>query len=274
MLRSVSIQLLWDDRPFPQRAEAAAAAGFDLVDLWDRRHSALTELTAACRAHGIGINGFFGNRDTSLCDPQGRTAVLDEIKAALDDAVRVGARQLHVFSNAIRPGGVVAPLPPLPRESLLAAGVDHLAEAAELARQAGVQLVLEHLNTVFLPGYLWHDADTVVGLARRLARPEIGVVFDTFHQQLVGGRLTDHLLAALPYLARVDVAEVPGRYEPGAGEIDFRYLRDLLDAQAWDGTITFETVPSDGDPATAVAAIDAVFPRSWARDRLHNPTGG
>lgn len=274
MLRSVSVQMMWDDRPFPERAVAAAAAGFDLVDLWDRRHSELPALTAACRDHGIGINGFFGNRDHSLCDPDGRTAVLDEIEAALDDAVRAGARQLHVFSNAIRPGGVVAPLPPLPRESLLATGVEHLAEAADLARDAGVTLVLEHLNTVFLPGYLWRDVDTVTGLARQLGRAEVGVVFDAYHQQLVAGQLAGYLVAALPWLVRVDVAEVPGRHEPGAGEIDFGYLRGVLDDHRWDGTLTFETVPSDGDPARAVAAIDEVFPRSWCRSRPATPAGG
>lgn len=274
MLRSVSIQTMWDDRPFPQRVVAAAAAGFDLVDLWDRRHSDLPEVAAACRDHGIGINGFFGNRDESLCDPNSRTAVLDETKRALDDAVAVGARQLHMFSNAIRPGPVVAPLPPLPRESLLAAGIDHLAEAADLARDAGVQLMLEHMNTVFLPGFLWDEVQVVTSMARRLARPEVGVVFDSYHQQLVAGRLTDHLVAALPWVSRVDVAEVPGRHEPGAGEIDFTYLRGVLDAHAWDGTLTFETVPSDGDPDTAVAAIDAVFGQSWCRSRPGGDGGG
>lgn len=273
MLRSVSIQLMWDDRPFPARAEAAAAAGFDLVDLWDRRHSELPALALACRDHGIGINGFFGNRDHSLCDPGMRTEVVDEIRANLEAAVEVGARQLHVFSNAIRPGGVVAPLPPLTRDQLLQVGLEHLALVADDARDAGVTLVLEHLNTVFLPGYLWHDVQTVVGLARTLDHPHVRMVFDAFHQQLVGGRLTDNLVAALPWLGRVDVAQVPGRFEPGAGEIDFRYLRDVLDRHRWDGTLTFETVPSTGDPADAVAAVDAIFPRSWCHDRLTTKQG-
>ena len=273
MLRSVSIQLMWDDRPFPDRAAAAARAGFDLVDLWDRRSSNLDALTVACRDYGVGINGFFGNRDQSLCDPGQRLAVLDEIKQSLDAAVRVGARQLHLFSNAIRPGGFVAPLPPLTREALLAVGGEHLAVAADLAKGSGVQLVLEHLNTVFLPGYLWNDVSTVVGVARQVDETAIRVAFDAYHQQLAGGRLTDHLVGALPWLARVDVAEVPGRHEPGRGEIDFTYLRHVLDEHGWDGTLTFETVPSYGDPDQAVAAIDAIFPSSWCQSRNNVETG-
>src|SRR5690606_14562712 len=187
MLRSVSIQLMWDDRPFPARAEAAAAAGFDLVDLWDRRTSDLDALAAACRDHGIGINGFFGNRDHGLCDPDD-TAVLDEISRSLDAAAEVGARQLHVFSNAIRTGGVVVPLPEVGRDRLVGTAVDRLAAVADAAAQAGVTLVLEHLNTVFLPGYLWDHVASVVEVAARVDRPEVRVAFDAFHQQLVRGR--------------------------------------------------------------------------------------
>lgn len=260
MLRSVSIQLMWADLPFPERVRAAAAAGFDLVDLWDWRNSDIDSVHAAAVDAGIGINGFFATRDTSLSDRGSRRAVLEEIKTNLEVAVRVGARQMHLFSNAIRPGGSVVPSPPLARDTLLQHCLETLQEAADLVKDSDVQLVLEHLNTLFLPGYFWDDVNMTTGLARALNRPEVGVVFDAYHQQLGQGRLTDSLIGSLPWLARVDLAEVPGRFEPGAGEIDLGYLLRVLAEHQWDGTITFETSPSDGNPDTAVAAINALLP--------------
>jgi hydroxypyruvate isomerase len=265
MLRSVSIELMWSDRPYADRARAAAAAGFDLVDLWDSRTSDIVAVGEACHDSGIAINGFFGNRDFSLCDASMRTEVRDEVARSLDTARTVGARQLHIFSNAIRKGGIVVTSPPLPPQALLENCVNALTDLVDLVRGSGVTLVLEHLNTVFLPGYFWGDASLSTVAAREIDQPEVGVVIDCFHQQLCGGRLADHLLAALPWLVRFDVAEVPGRYEPGSGEIDFRFLRDLLDRHGWDGTVSFETVPSDGRFETAVRAIDQLFPVEWCR---------
>lgn len=265
MLRSVSIQLMWSELPYAERAAAAAGAGFDLVDLWDSRTSDIDGVAKACRDNGIGIDGFFGNRDVSLCDPEQRQAALDEIARSLDVAVRVGARQLHIFSNAIRPGGVVVASPAIAPAALHQSCVDALSRVADMVKGTGITLALEHLNTVFLPGYLWGDVDVTTGLARELDRPEVGVVFDAFHQQLCGGRLADRLAAALPWLIRFDVAEVPNRYEPGAGEIDFGFLRRFLDERGWDGIVSFETVPSDGRTETALAAIEKYFPRQWSR---------
>jgi hydroxypyruvate isomerase len=265
VLRSVSIELMWAGRPYPERARAAAEAGFDLVDLWDARTSDVSRVAAVCRDAGTGINGFFGNRDHSLCDPAQRGAVYDEVGRSLDTALSVGARQLHLFSNAIRPGGVVVPSPPLPQEALHDSCLAALADLAALAGGSGVTLVLEALNPVFLPGYLWSEVGAPALLVHQLAAPEVRLVFDAFHQQLSGGRLTDHLVAALPWLARFDVAEVPGRHEPGHGEIDFAHLRSVLDNHGWDGTVCFEVVPSDGSPETAVKAIDQVFPKAWCR---------
>ena len=277
MLRSVSIHLMWTSLSFPERAKAAAAAGFDLVDLWDWRNSDIDDVGKACRDSGIGIDGFFGNRDFSLCDREQQPAALEEIARSLEVAVRVGARQLHIFSNAIRPGGIVVPSPAVAPAALFAACADGLTRAADIVKGSGVTLALEHLNTVYLPGYLWGDVDVTTQLTRELDRPQLGVVFDAFHQQLCGGRLAARLEAALPWLIRFDVAEVPNRYEPGAGEIDFVFLRDFLDRAGWDGIISFETVPSDGSTETAVAAIDRIFPREWSQGRRVNgkePRGG
>lgn len=256
MLWSVSIELMWQQLPYAERAREAAAAGFDLVDLWDARYSDIDGVAAVCADAGIGINGFFGTRDTQLCDPLQRGSVLDEIERNAETAHRVGARQLHVFSNAISEGKV-KPSPNYPRETLLEQCATTLVEAAERVRGSGVELVLEHLNTVYLPGYLWNDVKTGVDVAKRVDRPAaVGAVFDTFHEQLVRGRLVESMTDALPWLRRIDLAGVPGRHEPGAGEIDLGFvLRSAIDL-GWDSTVTFECAPSDGNPATALSAIN------------------
>ncbi len=256
--RALSIELIWRDRTFPERAAAAAQAGFDLVDLWDRRTSDLPALAAACDDHGIGINGFFGNRDHGLADPDNGAAALEEIARNLDAAHEVGARQLHVFSNAIAPGGVVKPVP-APHVTAWGTAIENLARAADLAREAGVTLMLEHLNSVYLPGYLWADAGTVACAAREVGRDEVRAVFDTYHQQLTAGRLVDTLIGGWDWYGRIDIAGVPGRCEPGRGEIDFGYLRTVLTERGWDGPMTFEITPA-GDPAEAMTAINRVFP--------------
>ena len=265
--RAISLQFMWTDLEFPDRTVQAARAGFDLVDLWDWRVLDMDAIAATAADHGIAINGFFGNRDVGLADPDQRPALLEAVKRSVDTAVRVGARQVHMFSNAIRTGGIVAPLPPVTREEWHATAIENLQAAIEVVEGTGITLMLEHMNTVYLPGYLWDDAAVVTSIARELDHPQVRMVYDAFHQQLSVGRLTDHLRAALPWMGRLDVGNVPGRAEPDHGEIDYRFLREVLDAGGWDGTITFEVVPSDGEPATAVAGIDAVFPADWARHR-------
>jgi len=265
--RAISLQSMWMDLEFPDRTVAAAAAGFDLIDLWDWRLVDMDAVAAVARDHGIGINGFFGNRDFGLADPTTTTELMEALKRSIDTAVRVGAHQVHVFSNAIRPGGIVAPLPPVPSEVWHATAVEHLQAATELVAGTGICLMLEHMNTVYLPGYLWDDSAIVTSIAREINHPQVRMVYDGFHQQLTVGRLTDHLKAALPWMGRMDVGNVPGRAEPTNGEINYGFLRDVLDEGGWDGTITFEIVPSDGDPATACAGIDAVFPAEWTIHR-------
>lgn len=267
ILRAISLQGMWDGLDFVERTRQAAAAGFDLIDLWDWRQLDMDAVAATARDAGIGINGFFGNRDFGLADPSSTTEVYDTIAASVETAVRVGARQVHVFSNGIRPGGIVAPLPPAPQEVWYETAVKNLHRVLGLVEGTGICLMLEHLNTVYLPGYYWDSASMVTTLAREIDHPQVRMVYDAFHQQLSVGRLTDHLVAALPWMGRLDVGNVPGRGEPGCGEIDFAQLRKVLDRGHWDGTITFEVVPSDGNPATAVAGIDAVFSPEWAKHR-------
>ena len=114
---------------------------------------------------------------------------------------------------------------------------------AELVEGTGITLVVEAINNVHVPGYFWDEVGVALAVCRAVDHPRVRLAFDCYHQQLSGGRLTDNLVEALPWMARFDVADVPGRGRPGAGEINYPYLRGVLESRGYDGLVSFEMVP-------------------------------
>lgn len=260
MKHSASIRFLWADLPLAERARKAAANGFDSVELWDWRGEDLNALHDACQESGIRIAGFFGHSRGGLRDPAMHSEVLDCLAESIEVAERVGVRQLHMFSDGIRrPQGEIMKPPPIPRVQQYLSCIDGIRKAVRLVEGKDIVLILEAINTVHVPGYFWDEAGVTVQICEAIDHPQVRLAFDCFHQQLVGGRLTENLIAALPYAARVDIGDVPGRHQPGTGEINFAHIRRILEQHRFDGTITFETIPLDGDNEACVAAIRSVF---------------
>jgi hydroxypyruvate isomerase len=261
MKRSVSIKFMWADLPWAERVRRAAAAGFDRVELWDwREPDDIDELAAVAQESGIEIAGFFGHHQGGLANPDDLELVLASLAEAVAVAERVGADQLHVFSDGMRrPEGHVTKPPPITRDERQEAAIEGLRQCVKLIEGKPMELCVESINTVFVPGYFLADSDMAVALCREVGHPQVTMFFDCFHQQLVGGRLTDHLLHALPWTSSVHIADVPGRHQPGAGEINFRHIRRVLETAGYDRQLTFEVIPRDGDSEAAVAAIHEVF---------------
>lgn len=259
MRYSVSLEFMWTELSHPDRVRRAATFGFDQVDLWDWRDLDIDGLGETCRAEGVALGGFFGHRRAGLADPAQHEQALEELAASVETAGRVGATQLHTFSDGIGPGGVIVKPPPLTPAARFQACVDGLRRAAELVEGTGITLAVEAINNVYVPGYFWDDAGVALAVCRAVDHPQVRLAFDCYHQQLSGGRLTDHLVEALPWMARFDVADVPGRGQPGAGEINYPYLLGVLESHGYDGLISFEMVPRDGDSDRAARACRRVF---------------
>jgi hydroxypyruvate isomerase len=260
MIPSLTLKFMWTDLPLPERAARAADHGFQRVDLWDWRDEDVDGLAAVCRDRGIEIAGFFGHSTGGLVDPSQRDEVLERLSESIEVAQRVGATQLHMFSNDIQPDSIIRKPPPLTWADQFQSCIDGLRDALELVEGTDLVLGLESINTKFVPGYFWEDVGDTLSLCRIIDHPQLKLTFDCFHQQLVGGRLTDNLISSLPYVARVDVADVPGRHQPGTGEINYVHIRRVLEEHGFDGQVTFETVPVDGDSEAAVAAIKEIWP--------------
>ncbi len=257
---SVSIQFLWANLPLAERARQAAAHGFDSVELWDWRGEDMDGLYQACCENNIKIAGFFGHSSGGLRDPKDRTMVLENLAESIEMAERVGAHQLHLFSDGIkRPAGEITKPPAIPRIAQYQSCVDGIREAVKLVEGKPIELILEAINTVYIPGYFWDEAGITIEMCRAVNHPQVRLAYDCFHQQLVAGRLTENMIEALPYAARIDVADVPGRHQPGTGEINYHHIYRVLKEHKYDGMITFETAPLNGDNEACVKAIKSVF---------------
>ncbi len=149
--------------------------------------------------------------------------------------------------------------PPLLWEARYQACVEGLGEAVKLVEGTGITLAVEAINNVYVPGYFWNEVGITLALCRAVNHPGVRLAFDCFHQQLSGGRLTDHLREALPWMGRFDVADVPGRGQPGTGEINFVHLRKVLEAEGYDGLVSFELDPVDGDSDRAARDCRELF---------------
>jgi hydroxypyruvate isomerase len=251
---------MWANLPLAERARRAAEAGFDTVELWDWRGEDIGDLYEVCAEVGIGIAGFFGHSRGGLADPSQHDEVLECLAESIEVAEQVGARQLLMFSDEIGPDSTIRKPPSLTDAERQAAIVEGLGRCVELVEGTAIELVVESINPVSVPGYFLSDTGASIDVCREVNHPQVRMYFDCFHQQLVGGRLIENMLDALPWVAAIHLADAPGRHQPGTGEIDFHSIRRVLTEQGYEGQLSFEVDPLDGDSDAAVAAIKEVFP--------------
>jgi hydroxypyruvate isomerase len=163
--------------------------------------------------------------------PQARATLADELAVGFDAARRVGSRYLAVLSG----------LDPDKREAAQrAAFVDNLRWAAERAEKAGVVLLLESVDRNRLPGMLLHHIGEAHEIVAAIGNPSVRLIFDTAHIQAMDGNLVANLEATWDSIAIVQLADTPGRQEPGTGEVAFAGVLGLLKRRAFEGLVELE----------------------------------
>jgi hydroxypyruvate isomerase len=130
---------------------------------------------------------------------------------------------------------------------------------APLAEKAGVTLVLEPLNVyVDHPGYFLDGSAAGFDLVRAVGSPRIKLLYDIYHMQVMEGNIIQTLTSNLDVIGHVHVADVPGRHEPGTGELSYANIFEALRQAGYDKYVGFEfepTVPSEEAAATSLALL-------------------
>lgn len=160
-----------------------------------------------------------------------RRWIVAELLQAIASAQRVGARQLAVL------GGVDLQRPIGPQREAFA---HNLRYAADIAARAGMVLCLETLNSQSVSGMLLHHMPDALSVVRAANHPAVRLIFDTAHVQAMDGDLLNQLDAAWEHIEIVQLADAPGRLEPGTGQVDFAGVLQTLVRRGYAGLVELE----------------------------------
>src|SRR5262245_1670995 len=257
---TVCSETVFTDRPLVERFSSIRALGIAGIELWGLPSDSVGAVEAGLRSGGCRLELFCGNREHSLIDPSHRAGFLSELRQSMSHAARLGCSRLTILSDQVDNRGIpIPPRRPLTGDEKASSMLAGLEQAAAMAEAQSITLLLEPLNTkVDHPGYTLSGSTQALEMVRRIGSPRLKVLYDVYHMQIMEGDLIATLQANLGEIGHIHVADVPGRHEPGTGEINYANIARMLRARGYDGCIGLECFPRDRSE-TAIEAFRAVF---------------
>jgi hydroxypyruvate isomerase len=233
---SANLGFLWTDRPLPDAIRAAAAAGFDAVECHYPYDTDPAEIAHALAETGLPMLGLNTRRgapgENGLAALPGREP---EARAAIDEALayalRIGARHVHVMAGAATG--------PKAEATYLA----NLRHASEAAAPHGITILIEPLSRYDAPGYFLTTTTQAAGLIESLGAPNLRLMFDCYHVQIMEGDLTRRLERLLPFIGHIQFASVPDRGPPDRGEVNYAHVFATIRRLGWSQPLGAEYRP-------------------------------
>lgn len=241
MKADILLDLFFTDLPMEQRIARIAATGWRHMETWKGGDAAeLKVIGKACRDNGAElvsiVMNFAGDKDVAPVRAAGKAAFVERIDRYSDNALAAGC-SAGIVTSGNRLGGV-----DYYRQK--AALTEALAAAAPVAARKGFRLNLEPLNDkVDHAGYFLISREEAVDIARQVAAPNVRVLYDLYHQQIMAGDHIAFLLEHLPWIGHFHSAGVPGRHELFTGEIDYPTVVSRIRDAGYRGYFGLEYMP-------------------------------
>jgi hydroxypyruvate isomerase len=233
--------------PFEERLEKVAEAGYHAVELVGSEYKNWSEedfRRANRKRRELGITfDVTGGLAHGVADPGVREAFLADLRQALPAMDKIECRAIIVMSGNVVPG--------MSRADQHQSCIEGLKRAAEIAEKNDLTILLENIDLEENPRYyLWSVAEGFE-IITRVGHPRVKFLDDFFHEQISEGNLIEKLEKNIDKLGLVHVADVPGRHEPGTGEINYTNIYKKLAALKYDRYVAMEFLPT-GDPVASL----------------------
>ncbi len=235
---SANLGFLWNDLPLPEAIRAAKAAGFDAVECHWPYDIPAVDVKHALTETGLNLLGLNTRRGDLAAGENGLSALPDQMpqaRAAIDEAIKyaelVNAACVHVMAGFST--GMEAHT----------AFVENLQYACDRAQPHGITILIEPLNKYDAPNYFLSTSEQAEVIIKQVDRPNIKLMFDCYHIQLMEGDLSNRLARLLPIIGHIQFASVPDRGTPEHGEISYRHVFDVISELGYTAPLGAEYRP-------------------------------
>jgi hydroxypyruvate isomerase len=242
---AANLTMLFNELPFMQRFEAAAQAGFKAVEYLFPYAYDKKELAAALRDNGLAqvlhnlpAGDWDGGERGIGCHPDRVGEFREGVARAIDYATALACPQVNCLLGKL-PEGVTA-------ADARKVVVENLRFAANELQGAGIRLLIEPVNSFDIPGFYLTRTDQALSLIDEVGSPNLLLQYDIYHAQRMEGELGATIEKNMARIGHIQLADNPGRGEPGTGEIHYPWLFKHIDALGYAGWIGCEYKPRAG----------------------------
>jgi hydroxypyruvate isomerase len=242
---AANLTMLYNEVEFLDRFDAAAKSGFKGVEYLfpypypkERLADRLTRLGLVQVLHNLPAGDWSKGERGIACLPDRVGEFQDGVGLAIDYARALSCPQVNCLAG-IAPAGIDP-------ERVRATFIDNLRFAAEKLAAAGIRLLIEPINTFDIPGFFLSRTRAALDALSAVGSPNLFIQYDIYHMQRMEGELANTIQANLARIGHIQLADNPGRFEPGTGEINYRFLFEFIDRIGYAGWIGCEYKPRTG----------------------------
>ncbi|MCL2163040.1 MAG: TIM barrel protein [Oscillospiraceae bacterium] len=252
---SLNLEILFPKDKFYTGFEMAAKAGFKWIEFWDWRDKDLDRIKRMAEEFNLGISAISGDTKYSMVSSVEKEAYFNFLFESIQTARELGCPYLVVHSDALDGWCAKILNEPLSDAEKSSNVYEMLKRASVEAEKSGVCLVYEMLNdTVDHTGYFARSSKNAIDLVRRVNSRYVKTLYDIYHMQIMEGNIIDTICQNPDVIGYIHVADVPGRFEPGTGELNYSNIFLALERLGYDGFIGFECI-AQHSPEEAIGAI-------------------
>lgn len=245
---AANLTMLFNEVPFLDRFEKAAAAGFNAVEFLFPYAYAASDIKAKLDQydlqlvlHNLPPGDWEGGERGIACHPDRVEEFRSGVATAISYAKVLGVPQLNCLAGKVPAGVSIEEA----RQTL----VENLRFTASELKKVGLRLLIEPINNLDIPGFFLNYTAQAAAILAEVGADNLFIQYDIYHAQRMEGELAATIQKYLPQIAHIQLADNPGRNEPGTGEINYPYLFAHLDRLAYAGWIGCEYKPAQGTEA-------------------------
>ncbi len=238
---AANIEMWWWKLPFVQRIHAAADNGFDAVEFWPWRGKDLDAIAKTANERGVEIAQFTAwGFVPGMNNPKNHDKFVDEIKASCETAHKLNCKRMTVVAGNDQAG--------MSQSEMHDHVITALKRVKPIVENEGVMLILEPMNIrVDHKGHCLYGSPEAVHICREVDSPMVKINWDLYHMQISEGDLCGRLRDGFDQVGYIQIADHPGRKEPGTGEIEYGRVFRELNTLGYDGPIGVESGTKEGE---------------------------